>query len=323
MRRGFTLIELLVVIAIIAVLMGILLPAIGLARRTAQSAAGNANMRSTGQILLMFTNDNNEAFVNPFGNGEQQESGGKIDYNDALSIQGDWRWNFNAHPLTPHVTTEPFAAYWYSYLSDADGTERLREEQMSPADVALQSLADDMRLHPDFRQRWALWPSSFMLSPTLWSDPLRYMGGMRLPMDAPMVRTQYLNSISYPQSKVLIFERMDFQQRERVVAPESGNARRDGVSPAWNNIRAKTAVFVGDGSVRKVAMSELYAAAADNSSDDYSPSGSIGSPDELGILGGVGDDSHDGFSRAGLSDAAYPAFFWATRRGVQGRDLAP
>jgi hypothetical protein len=26
---------------------------------------------------------------------------------------------------------------------------------------------------------------------------------------------------------------------------------------------------------------------------------------------------------SGLADAAYPAFFWATNRGVQGRDLRP
>lgn len=145
MRRGFTLIELLVVIAIISVLMGILLPAIGLARRTAQSAAGNANMRSTGQILLMFTGDNDEAFINPFGNGFQEENSGALDYNDALSLRGDTYWDFNAHPIMPHVTTEPFAAYWYSYLSDSDDTQRFREEQVSPADVGLQSLAKGMR----------------------------------------------------------------------------------------------------------------------------------------------------------------------------------
>ncbi len=57
MKRGFTLIELLVVIAVIALLMGILLPALNVAREQGRRAACMSNMRQVGLALTLYQAD--------------------------------------------------------------------------------------------------------------------------------------------------------------------------------------------------------------------------------------------------------------------------
>lgn len=62
-KSGFTLIELLVVISIIALLIGILLPALGAARESGKRAACLSNIRQVGIAALTYTNDNKDHYV--------------------------------------------------------------------------------------------------------------------------------------------------------------------------------------------------------------------------------------------------------------------
>jgi prepilin-type N-terminal cleavage/methylation domain-containing protein len=71
---GFTLIELLVVIAIIALLMGILMPALRKVREQAMSIVCQSNLRQWGVIFNTYTIDNDGLFMDghwAYGTGQQ------------------------------------------------------------------------------------------------------------------------------------------------------------------------------------------------------------------------------------------------------------
>jgi len=62
-RRGFTLIELLVVISVIAVLMGVLIPALRAAREQGRMICCGANVRNLTMAWLMYQDDNDGQLV--------------------------------------------------------------------------------------------------------------------------------------------------------------------------------------------------------------------------------------------------------------------
>lgn len=68
-RRGFTLIELLVVIAIIALLMGILMPALTRVKKQARKVVCMTHLKQWGLIWKMYCDDNNGYWLSGEGEG--------------------------------------------------------------------------------------------------------------------------------------------------------------------------------------------------------------------------------------------------------------
>jgi prepilin-type N-terminal cleavage/methylation domain-containing protein len=131
-RDGFTLIELLVVIAIIALLMGILMPALARVKKQAKSAACKMNLHQWSYIWSMYCDDNNGHFSSGLSAGSGSGNTGWA--------RGEWVISLRRHYRTkegilicPRATKRhPNGEVWggpsYTYIMGAGGIYDWQEE---------------------------------------------------------------------------------------------------------------------------------------------------------------------------------------------------
>jgi prepilin-type N-terminal cleavage/methylation domain-containing protein len=131
-NRGFTLIELLVVIAIIAILAGMLLPALASAKEKGRMARCQSNLHQVTLAVMQYTEDNNDSYWVSDKDG---------------TIPNDGQWTKNPKSDVMLSPTDSLAYWGIGYVAYAGGYGG-RSIWGCPSSKLIDEWHDDGRFYP-------------------------------------------------------------------------------------------------------------------------------------------------------------------------------
>jgi prepilin-type N-terminal cleavage/methylation domain-containing protein len=195
-NRAFTLVELLVVIGIIALLIGILLPALSKAQRHARQVACMSNERQLIQAVIMYAGDNKGVF--PGGPGFRMippGPGGVNTYEPRLAS-----WDTEAqNPYSCNSDPQWGPTFLAKYVGNS------KQIGGCPGEPKINDTGSN-----NLANRTSYWyPMSLVYRP----EEVMFAGNISSTPPATPQTPQKLTRVRHPSNKVIIIERKSYHER--------------------------------------------------------------------------------------------------------------
>jgi len=239
-KRAFTLVELLVVIGIIAVLIGVLLPALAKAQRTARMTSCLSNQHQLVLALLMYCQDNQSYFPGGAGMSKWRDDQG----NPQPEQNFAWLAYYNPDAFNPYACNQ--------------------DEQTGPT-LLMKYVAKSTKVpacpaEPFLQGKGSFWPNNYWTGywypmSLVWTPAEIWLGtGPSIPGNPE--KPQKLSKVKYPTQKVVIIDRKSYHCKvttDFYRTPEGGSSTKtDFAKQLW-----VTAGFA-DGHVAFRNVYEMY-----------------------------------------------------------------